>query len=311
MRVKIENFRGIKSLEMAIINKTEIVGPNGSGKSTILDAVLWCLTGRDSKGRSNYKITTVGTELDAVVEVDVDGVTYKRILSVIPCVSRGEDTGKTTESTAYSIDGIVVGKKEFDAFVDEKQPFWVFTDAGAWERTHWKDRLKSLCRKAGVEYKDDAVVTKEINKLKKDLESLTAKVMILEDLPVCPNCADEIQDKLFAMGSIRQEKAEKYIKLQAEDEKIALENKAVIEAVKAALGVNSEFVFEIDGKPNCEAVIECPEGMILFPHANTAAQMKMGVQISKMFVETVILDNAESVLSGVKCCVIKCGGNNE
>lgn len=308
MKVKITNFRGIKSLEMTITNNTEIIGPNGSGKSTILDALIWCLTGRDTKGRSNYKIITVGTELDARVKVEVDGVEYSRTLCPLPAVSRGQETGKMMETTIYCINNAVVTKKEFDEFVDENQPFWAFVDASFWSRMHWKDRLKALLKKYKLQYTDDATAIKESNKLKKELESLTDQIMVLNDMPVCPNCADTVAENMANLERKRDEKADRFARLQANLAEINEENRKSIAQIPVE---EVEFIFELDGKLTCEAVINCPEGKILFPHANTAEQMKTSVEISRMFVDTVVLDNAESVLSGLKCCTIKCGENNE
>lgn len=49
-RVKIENFRGIKSLEIEFDDTTVLIGENNAGKTTVLDALRICL--RDVGGRA-------------------------------------------------------------------------------------------------------------------------------------------------------------------------------------------------------------------------------------------------------------------
>ena len=55
--LKIENFKGIKSLHVDFDGKSvNVYGTNETGKTTIIDAFTWCLFGKDSLGQSNFAI---------------------------------------------------------------------------------------------------------------------------------------------------------------------------------------------------------------------------------------------------------------
>lgn len=56
----IENFRVFDRLETDLWNKTEIVGDNAVGKTSIASAILWCLTGKDAEGNTNFEIVPIG-----------------------------------------------------------------------------------------------------------------------------------------------------------------------------------------------------------------------------------------------------------
>lgn len=52
-RLKLENFKGIRELELQLDgNNAVISGENGTGKTTIADAYTWALTGKMSNGRT-------------------------------------------------------------------------------------------------------------------------------------------------------------------------------------------------------------------------------------------------------------------
>lgn len=65
MSMRLEDFRGIHHLELDLDGAdVDVRGANGTGKTTILDAYLWCLTGKDSQGRTDCEIKRrVGKDL--------------------------------------------------------------------------------------------------------------------------------------------------------------------------------------------------------------------------------------------------------
>lgn len=75
--LRVENWRGIKSLLMSFDGDNyTIKGANGCGKSSVLESYLWCLTGKDSQGRTDFEIkrrdAVTGDTLkkvDAIVEL--------------------------------------------------------------------------------------------------------------------------------------------------------------------------------------------------------------------------------------------------
>lgn len=48
-----ENFKGIKSLDVNFSNKTSIKGQNAAGKTTVFDAFTWLLFNKNSAGEEN------------------------------------------------------------------------------------------------------------------------------------------------------------------------------------------------------------------------------------------------------------------
>ncbi len=127
-KIIIENFKGIKSLEMAINGVSiDIRGKNASGKTTVKDAYLWCLFGKDSSGRSDFKIRPITDDLNAEKEKDgsetkvelvflVDGreVNFKRSYKEKWTKKRGSETYSFDGySTSYFVDDIPHKEKEW------------------------------------------------------------------------------------------------------------------------------------------------------------------------------------------------------
>ena len=57
--LKLENFKGIKDLEVAFApDLTVISGQNATGKTTIADAFSWVLFNSDTANRSDFKVQT-------------------------------------------------------------------------------------------------------------------------------------------------------------------------------------------------------------------------------------------------------------
>lgn len=61
-RVRLANFKGIKKLDFAFEQETNISGNNGTGKTSLFDAVLWLLFGRDSEGKTDFAIKTLDAD---------------------------------------------------------------------------------------------------------------------------------------------------------------------------------------------------------------------------------------------------------
>lgn len=79
--IKIENFKGIKHLEIALNGKNATInGKNGSGKTTIADAISWCLFGKSSNNASDFGIRPVGGDRDADSQVRIETTDGTNIL---------------------------------------------------------------------------------------------------------------------------------------------------------------------------------------------------------------------------------------
>lgn len=165
-RLSLRNFQGIRDLEITPEGRSlAIYGANGTGKTTIKSAWLWLLFGKNAAGQSDFAIKTLDQEgephrgLDHEVEAEIsldDGrrMTLRRSYREQWTKRRGEArkefTGHTTD---YSIDGVPVKKKDFDAQIDDicTEDRWrVLTDPEEFpERVRWEDRRKVLVDLAG------------------------------------------------------------------------------------------------------------------------------------------------------------------
>ena len=78
--ITLENFKGIKKKEVKFNeNITKISGTNGTGKTTIFDAFTWCFSGKDSHGKTDFEIKTIGlskAEHSVLCVINVDDTDY-------------------------------------------------------------------------------------------------------------------------------------------------------------------------------------------------------------------------------------------
>ena len=84
-----ENFKGIKSLDVNFSNKTSIKGQNAVGKTTIFDAFTWLLFNKNSAGeekfnvrpldKNNKRIDNVEIKVVGVIEVDGKEVELSKV----------------------------------------------------------------------------------------------------------------------------------------------------------------------------------------------------------------------------------------
>lgn len=79
--LRMENFKGIKSLDVNFSNKTSIKGQNAVGKTTIFDAFTWLLFNKNSAGEEKFNVRPLdkdgnridNVEIKVVAVLDVDG----------------------------------------------------------------------------------------------------------------------------------------------------------------------------------------------------------------------------------------------
>ncbi len=124
-QLKIENFKGIKSLEIDFKEDvTNILADNGKGKTTIFDAYTWLLWDKDSLNRKDFSIKPYDKDgeeihnLESMVEgtlaFDNEEIILKKIYKEIWTKKRGstqaEFTGHTTD---YYMNSVPVKKKEY------------------------------------------------------------------------------------------------------------------------------------------------------------------------------------------------------
>lgn len=75
-KLQIENFKGIRSLDVHFGDVTNIRGENATGKTTVCDAFFWLLFDKDSQGSAKFNIRPLdkdGKQIDNI-EINVTGV---------------------------------------------------------------------------------------------------------------------------------------------------------------------------------------------------------------------------------------------
>lgn len=124
-KLKLENFKGIKNLEIDFKDDvTNILADNGKGKTTIFDAYTWLLWDKDSLNRKDFSIKpydkdgkeihNLESTVEGTLEFDDEEITLKKIYKEIWTKKRGstqaEFTGHTTD---YYMNAVPVKKKEY------------------------------------------------------------------------------------------------------------------------------------------------------------------------------------------------------
>lgn len=129
--LKIENYKGIKNLDLEPVGKSIIItGKNGTGKTTIADAWFWLLTGSNLDNQSKYNILELddgavpidhqNANVTAVISIDDQEIELKKIYRQKWTKKRGqaelEFTGHTTD---HFWNGVDVSAKEYQRRLDE------------------------------------------------------------------------------------------------------------------------------------------------------------------------------------------------
>ena len=217
-KLKLENFKGIKNLEIDFKEDvTNILADNGKGKTTIFDAYTWLLWDKDSLNRKDFSIKPYGKDgeeihnlestVEGTLEFDNEEIILKKIYKEIWTKKRGstqaEFTGHTTD---YYMNAVPVKKKEYTdrlaAVIDEENfnllsnPIYfnqildknkrrsivlgLIEDIGKDEVLKENENLKKLPLD---KYKIDeikAMAKDSAKKINKDIESIPARIDELE-----------------------------------------------------------------------------------------------------------------------------------
>lgn len=128
--LKIENFQGIRNLELIFNGKNaSIYGDNATGKTTIANAWSWLLYGKAASEIKNFSpkmkdesgdIHHLINSVEARIELD-DGsiVNLKKAHKEKWSKKRGSETEEMTgEGDEYYIDDVPVKQKEYDAYIE-------------------------------------------------------------------------------------------------------------------------------------------------------------------------------------------------
>ena len=156
-----ENFKGIKSLDVNFSNKTSIKGQNAVGKTTIFDAFTWLLFNKNSAGEEKFNVRPLdkdghridNVEIKVVGVIDVDGkeVELSKVQKQNWVKKRGTDTVTLQGNVnSFEIDGYPKSEAEFKAYISglaqSEEMFKMLTNPQYFSSLKWKDQRDILMK---------------------------------------------------------------------------------------------------------------------------------------------------------------------
>ena len=177
----IENFKGIKHLEIDFGDVTNIYGRNASGKTTISDAFSWLMFDKDSAGSSAFAIRPKdgnGKDIDNI-EIKVEAtlilddktageeITLTKVQKQKWTKHRGS-TAPTFEGNVneFQINGYPAKKSEYEQRIRElidENLFKLLTNPRTFAAMKWQDQRKTLMEFA-TDITDEDILNKDIYK---------------------------------------------------------------------------------------------------------------------------------------------------
>lgn len=158
-----ENFKGIKSLDVNFSNKTSIKGQNAAGKTTIFDAFTWLLFNKNSAGEEKFNVRPLdkdgkridNVEIKVVAVLDVGGkeVELSKVQKQNWVKKRGTDTVALQGNVnSFEIDGYPKSEADFKTYVSclaqSEDMFKMLTNPQYFSSLKWKDQRDILMRLA-------------------------------------------------------------------------------------------------------------------------------------------------------------------
>ena len=251
-----ENFKGIKSLDVNFSNKTSIKGQNATGKTTIFDAFTWLLFNKNSAGEEKFNIRSLdkdgkridNVEIKVVAVLDVDGkeMELSKIQKQNWVKKRGTDTVALQGNVnSFEIDGYPKSEADFKAYVSNlaqsEDMFKMLTNPQYFSSLKWKDQrdilMKLVAEVSDVELaQTDAKYAPLIDELEKapstdDIRAKFSKALIewKKKQAEIPVRIDEAEKSKVDVDVAEQElaKADLERKIAEADQKIASAGNAV------------------------------------------------------------------------------------
>lgn len=276
-KIKIQNFKGVRNLEIDFGHMTKIGGANGTGKSTIADAFAWVLWNKDSQGNApgtaefqEKPRDEDGNEihnLDTTVELDctLDSLPFKlrRTQRENWVKKRGatESVFQGNVST-YWINEVETKLTDFRARISEiasEEAFRLIGSLSAFNAMEWKKRRDHLISMTDIDADAYLLQQENYRKLADEVAQRGVEVedlrKILADqrrrtnteLQMFPVRIDEATKALpsFSPGEVKD--AENGVKA-AEEEIAALDTKIAQEKAQAGQGGLDDRIFTLEAE---------------------------------------------------------------
>jgi DNA repair exonuclease SbcCD ATPase subunit len=194
-KLKLQNFKGIKALEIELKDETIIEGKNGIGKSSIFDAYSWLLFGKNSQNQTDFSIKTYDSNNNVIhnLEHSVEGtfmiddseVVLKRLLREKWSKKKGSENPELTgNETIFFINEVPKSLSEYKLFVDgtiSEESQKVLSNPLYFNQTlKWQDRRTILSKLAGEIDKTSILNNLSANH-RAELEKMLSTDKTLED----------------------------------------------------------------------------------------------------------------------------------
>lgn len=156
----VENFKGIKQIDVSFENKTKIKGQNASGKTSLFDAFMFLLFNKNSAGEEKFQIRPLdqfgnridNVEIKVVASMDVDGkeVQLSKTQKQKWVKKRGSETAELQgNENVFEIDGYPKSEADYKAFINDlvnEDLFKMITNPQYFSNMKWKDQREILMK---------------------------------------------------------------------------------------------------------------------------------------------------------------------
>lgn len=168
-KMHIENFKNFNVFDIEFGNVTKVLGQNAAGKTSIVDAFMWCLFDKNSRGDTKFQIRPSdfnGNQIDhveikVIVTLEVDGrvVTLQKLQKQNWVKKRGTLTETLQGNVnSFEVDGIPKKEKDYKEFISSivgEELFKLITNPMEFVNKKWQDQRKELMKLApGIENED-------------------------------------------------------------------------------------------------------------------------------------------------------------
>ncbi len=172
-KIHIENFKKFNVFDIEFGNVTKVSGQNAVGKTSIVDAFMWCLFDKNSRGETKFQIRPLdcnGNQIDhveikVVLTLEVDG--REVVLQKVQKQNWVKKRGTLTETlqgnvNSFEVDGIPKKEKDYKEFIASivgEELFKLITNPMEFVNRKWQEQRKELMKFAPDVENEDVIAT--------------------------------------------------------------------------------------------------------------------------------------------------------
>jgi chromosome segregation ATPase len=265
-KMKIENFKGIGTIEINFTKDNAITGRNGVGKSTIYNAYIWCLTGLDKDTRKNFFVKNLNSNenfcsVEILFNIDGGDVSFKRVYTDIYETDYNNIQRVKAHETSFSVNKINCSEKEYNFEISrifgDNDIIQLLSNVNYWQYLTTTAERRDIISKI-VEMPDLGNLKKEIetnNKKVKELKKQLSNIdLFLKEKQNYVLSENEISNIKNEISNI-EKKLENLQQNSSMQDKINLQNKKnielkLLELINTARLMLSNDLLEIDNTIN-------------------------------------------------------------